>query len=290
MGKLTGRKAVVTGGTRGLGLEIAEHFVKEGADVLICGRKEPETKVAERRLADLCTSDQVISSIVADVSKGKDVTDIFSAAMQRLGGCQVLVNNAGIYGPKGSVENCDWEEWIRTYDINVHGSVQMCRAFVPHFKEKSYGKIIQLSGGGATNPLPNLSAYASTKAAIVRFAETLAEEVRDHGIDVNSVAPGALNTKMLEEIIEAGPEKVGQHFFDKAIKQQETGGVPLNVGAELAVFLASSESDGITAKLISAVWDDWQKWNKNKDALIASDAYTIRRISGRDRGFEWGDK
>jgi len=124
----------------------------------------------------------------------------------------------------------------------------------------------------------------------VRFAETLAEEVRGQGIDANCIAPGALNTRMLDEVLEAGPEKVGQSFYERAIKQKESGGAPIGRGAELALFLASAGSDGITGKLISAVWDNWEQWPEHKDELSKTDAYTLRRITGRDRGFTWGDK
>ena len=138
--------------------------------------------------------------------------------------------------------------------------------------------------------MPRISAYAVSKAAIVRFTETLAEEVRGTGIDVNAIAPGALNTRMLAEVLEAGPEKVGQAFYDRSLKQKESGGSPLGRGADLALFLASAASDGITAKLISAVWDDWERWPEHLPELSSSDVYTLRRIAGRDRGFAWGDK
>ena len=146
-----------------------------------------------------------------------------------------------------------------------------------------------MSGGGATNPLPNISAYAVSKAAIVRFAETLAEEVRGFGIDVNAIAPGALNTGMLQEVLVSGPDKAGKIFYEKALAQKKNGGEPLIKGADLALFLASSTSDGITGKLISAVWDKWENWPEYLDELNNSDAYTLRRIVGRDRGLDWGD-
>src|SRR6185436_20968340 len=111
-----------------------------------------------------------------------------------------------------------------------------------------------LSGGGATNPLPRISAYAASKAAVVRFAETLAEELRDAHVDVNAIAPGPLNTRLLDEVLTAGPEKVGAGFYERSLKQKEQGGAPLERGAELAVFLGSAASDGITGKLLSALW------------------------------------
>jgi 3-oxoacyl-[acyl-carrier protein] reductase len=147
------------------------------------------------------------------------------------------------------------------------------------------GKIIVVSGGGATAPLPRISAYAASKAAAVRFAETLALEVADDGIDVNSVAPGALNTRLLDQVIEAGPDVVGADFFARMLREKERGGTPLEKGAELVRFLASSASDGISGRLISAVWDDWQHMPDVRDRIAESDVYTRRRIVPEDRGW-----
>jgi NAD(P)-dependent dehydrogenase (short-subunit alcohol dehydrogenase family) len=151
-------------------------------------------------------------------------------------------------------------------------------------KQKGRGKIINLSGGGATNPLPRLSAYAAGKAAVVRLTETLAEELRDFSIAVNAIAPGALNTRLLDEVLQAGPELVGGEFYERALKQRETGGAPLEKGVALCVYLASSDSDGITGKLISALWDPWEKLGHFRSELADSDIYTLRRIIPEDRG------
>ena len=86
---------------------------------------------------------------------------------------------------------------------------------VPHFTSRDYGKIIQLSGGGATTPLPRITAYAASKSAIVRFAESLALELQPHGVDVNAIAPGALSTWMLDEVLAAGTDRVGRDFYDR---------------------------------------------------------------------------
>jgi NAD(P)-dependent dehydrogenase (short-subunit alcohol dehydrogenase family) len=136
--------------------------------------------------------------------------------------------------------------------------------------------------------MPFLSAYATSKAAVVRFAETLAEEVRKYHIDVNAVAPGALNTRLLDEVLEAGPARVGRDFYDQMVKVKAQGGTPLGVGASLCVFLASSQSDGITGKLISAVWDPWQEFHRHLDDLNLTDVYTLRRITPGERGKDWG--
>lgn len=287
---LSGKVAIITGANQGLGLEIARKYVLAGADVMLCARNAVLLQEAQSDLNKLAGSGQKVLAHACDVSDEADVQALVRDTLAKLGGCHILVNNAGIYGPKGEIEAVDWAQWIKAIEINVYGSVLMCREIVPHFKAQGYGKVIQLSGGGATNALPRLSAYAVSKAAIVRFAETLAEEVRGTGVDVNAIAPGALNTRMLDEILEAGPDKVGQAFYERSLKQKESGGAPLGRGADLALFLASSASDGITAKLISAVWDDWEHWSSHLDELCSSDAYTLRRITGRDRGLMWGDK
>lgn len=287
---LVGKQAIITGANQGLGLEIARKYVLAGADLMLCARNVELLEDARAELAKLATPGQKIVSQAADVSVEEDVNKVMAQTLMQLGGCHILVNNAGVYGPKGEIESVDWTQWVKAIEVNVYGSILMSRAVLPHFKAQGYGKVIQLSGGGATNPLPRISAYAVSKAAIVRYAETLAEEVRGTGIDVNSIAPGALNTRMLDEILEAGPDKVGQAFYDRSLEQKKSGGSPLDKGADLAVFLASPVSDGITAKLISAVWDDWEHWPQHLQELNGSDAYTLRRIAGRDRGFTWGDK
>jgi len=278
---LTGRAAIVTGASQGLGLAIARAFADAGASVAICARDRKALDAAAQQIG-------AERADVADVSKEDDVNRVVQGAIEAFGRVDILVNNAGIYGPLGPIESIDWAEWVRAVEINLFGSVLFCRALVPHFKSNGYGKIIQLSGGGATNPLPRISSYAASKAAIVRFVETLAEEVRGDRIDVNAIAPGALNTRLLDEVLAAGPEAVGESFYERSMKQKETGGAGLDRGAELAVFLASAASDGITGKLISAVWDPWRDFPQHGDALNKTDIYTLRRIVPKDRGFDWG--
>lgn len=288
---LAGRTAIITGANQGLGLAIARAFVEAGAaGVLLCARDAAKLEEARREVAAAAAPGQQVLAIAADVAVPTDVDRVVAAALDAFPALHALVNNAGVYGPLGAIEDVDWAEWVRAIEINLLGSVLACRAVLPHFKARRYGKIIQLSGGGATSPLPRISAYAASKAAVVRFAETLAEEVRGSGIDVNAVAPGALNTRMLDELLAQGPDRVGRAFYERSLEQKRKGGTPLDRGAALAVFLASAESDGITGKLISAVWDRWETFGSHRDELRASDVYTLRRIVGKDRGLEWGDR
>lgn len=286
---LAARNALITGGTRGLGFEIARAYIAAGAaGVCICGREAATLESAATELRNLAGPRQQVLAEVADVSAPEDVERLVENARARLGELTILVCNAGIQGPTGAVAHANWSAWVRTVEINLFGSVLPARAVASHFARLGYGKVIQLSGGGATRPMPGLGAYAASKAAAVRFAETLAEELREHRVDVNAIAPGALNTRMLEEVLAAGPQRIGPDLHTRALEQRRSGGVPLRRGAELAVFLGSAASDGITGKLLSAVWDPWPELPGHRVELD-SDVYTLRRIVPRDRGLEWGD-
>lgn len=290
MDKLLANKvAIITGANQGLGLEISKKYVAAGASIMMCARNPVLLEVAAKEVRKLASDGQNIHTSSVDVSQELDVDRVVKSTLSKLGGCHILVNNAGIYGPKGEIESLEWDEWRKVIEINLYGPIFFCQKLIPHFKKQRYGKVIQLSGGGATNPLPNISAYATSKAAVVRFAETLSEEVKRFGIDVNSIAPGALNTRMLDEVLNAGPEKVGKEFYLKSLNQRDSGGASIERAAELALFLASTYSNGITGKLISAGWDNWEEWPNHVEDLRNSDAYTLRRITGRDRNLEWGD-
>lgn len=287
---LHGKVAVITGANQGLGLEIARKFLKSGASLALCARNEQLLLEVRKSLTATALPNQKVLCLGADVSVESDVQNFINATLKEYGNIDILVNNAGIYGPKGKIESVDWGNWVKSIEINLLGSVLMCRSVIPFFKKQGYGKIIQLSGGGATSPMPNISSYAVSKAAIIRFIETLAEEVRHFKIDVNAIAPGALNTRLLDEIINAGPDKVGKDFYKKSLIQKKNGGTSFDAGTSLALFLASDYSNGITGKLISALWDDWASWPHYLRQLNESDIYTLRRITGKDRGMSWGDK
>jgi 3-oxoacyl-[acyl-carrier protein] reductase len=285
--KLENRNAIVTGGSQGFGRAIVEAFVREGANVLFCARESKPLVEFESQLRKIAGIDQRILSYACDVSSPSDVEQLFWKCDEELGVLHILVNNAGIYGPKGPSEEVEWDEWVHCLEINLYGTFLPCRHAITRFKKSGAGKIINLSGGGATNPLPNISAYAASKAAVVRLTETLAEELRSFHVDVNAVAPGALNTRLLDEVLQASPDKVGADFHARALKQLKEGGVPLELGANLCVYLASPESDGVTGKLLSAKWDPWASLHTRRDELDSSDIYTLRRIVPEDRGKNW---
>jgi NAD(P)-dependent dehydrogenase (short-subunit alcohol dehydrogenase family) len=285
---LLGRSAIITGANQGLGQAIAASFVRSGASVLLVARGEERLRQVEQELAALAgQKNQLVHSMRGDVSQPESCNAIIRRALDLFPSVTVLVNNAGIYGPMGPLEQVEWQDWVRAIQINLFGTVLMCRAVIPLLRAQAYGKIINLSGGGATAALPRFSAYAASKVAIVRLTETLAEELREAHIDVNAIAPGALNTRLLDEVLQAGPDKVGRDFYERSLKQRDQGGVPLEKGAALAVFLASAESDGISGRLLSAVWDKWQSLPERREQLARSDIYTLRRIAPQDRGMKW---
>src|SRR5262249_11296497 len=158
----------------------------------ICARSRDAIEHTGAALHAKAGPGQRVMTAVADVSNASEVATLVANVTRELGELDGLVNNAGIYGPKGLIEDVDWVEWAKAIEINLLGTVLPCREVLRGFRARGRGKIVNLSGGGATAPLPRLSAYAASKAAVVRFTETLAEELRGTPIDVNAVAPGAL--------------------------------------------------------------------------------------------------
>ena len=230
----------------------------------------------ENAVAELSSLGSV-TGFVCDVGVPQQVTATFEVIFRQHGSVDILVNNAGVQGPIGPLWENDPDAWWHTLQTNLFGVFLCCRTVLPKMIERRRGKIINLSGGGATTPRAFFTAYAASKAAIVRLTETLAEEVRPYGIQVNAIAPGAVNTHMLDEVLEAGAA-AGEIALNEARRQKDQGGIPPERPAELVVFLASDDSTGITGKLISAVHDDWWNWPKRVEVLARSDLYTLRRL------------
>jgi len=286
--RLDGRHAIITGAGQGLGRQIALSFVKAGASVMICARTLHDLDQTLEEVRKIALPGQSVYARVADVSVESDIVGLIQEAIAQFGTVEVLVNNAGIHGPKGVLESVDSAEWIQAIHVNLMGVFYTTKHLLAHMKTNGYGKIINLSGGGATSPMPRMSAYAASKAAIVRLTETLAVETSDYKIDINALAPGAMNTRLLSDVLNSGPDHVGEVAYQRALSQRASGGSPPEKAADLAVYLASKESDGITGRLISAVWDPWETLRERLDALKSTDIYTLRRIIPEDRGQNWG--
>ena len=273
---MQGLAALVVGAGRGIGEEVALRFAREGARVVLASRTAGELDSVFQRIR---AEDGAASVQVTDATSREQVDRLVQASLNAFGRIDVLVNAAGIYGPIGNLWDADPDEWFKTFSVNLFSAFLLCRAVAPHMIKARRGKIINFSGGGAASPIARFSAYGASKAAVVRLTETLAEEVREFNIQVNAIAPGAVDTKLQDEVLAAG-DRAGEIYLRmKKMRESGEGATPRNLPAELAVFLASEESRELTGKLISAPFDGWQSWDAQRiDEVSSKPWYTLRRL------------
>jgi NAD(P)-dependent dehydrogenase (short-subunit alcohol dehydrogenase family) len=284
---LLGKNIIITGSSRGLGARIAHAMWHNGANLLLVARSEEGLRKVHSELMASGQGAISVRTIAVDLRMWDAIHRIVGEARKVWDKIDVLVNNAAVLGPIGPSWENNREEWEATIRVDLLAPVELCQACVPWMIEQRQGKIINLSGGGATSPRPNLSAYATAKAGLVRFSEVLALELRDRNIQVNCVAPGAMNTEIHRAVLRAGPERAGAAEYAQSVRTLEEDGASLQRAADLCVFLASSASSGITGRLISAAWDPWESLPEHVDALKDSDIYTLRRIVPNDRCKDW---
>jgi NAD(P)-dependent dehydrogenase (short-subunit alcohol dehydrogenase family) len=284
---LKDRNVIITGASRGLGINIVKTMWMAGANLMLIARDN-------EALAKVISSlphrpEQTAYAFSIDISAPNSASLILGEAQKYFDRLDVLVNNAAIQGPIGPSWQNDWSSWNQSLKVNLLAPIELSRICAAWMIRLGKGKIICLSGGGATSSRPNFSAYAVAKTGLVRFSEILADELRKYNIQVNCIAPGSMSTAILDEILEAGPENAGQKEYDFALKVRTQGGVLPESVAQLAVFLASSASDRITGKLISAVWDPWRNFSEYVEDITTTEIYTLRRIVPKDRGMDWGE-
>ena len=280
---LKNKVSIITGGSMGIGKAIALAFAKEGSHLVLASRTKSHLEATKQELEGFGPRVEIFR---ADVSQEKEIQSLANFTLKEFGDINILVNCAGIYGPIGFITDLDAKKWLETIEINLFGTFLCIKAVLPTMMKNKKGKIINLSGGGAVSPFPRFSAYSASKASVVRLTETLAEEVKEYNIDINAIAPGSVNTRLLDQVLVTG-EAAGKDFMAKAIKQNQEGGVTPEKVAELAVFLASSKADGLSGRLISLLWDSWREIPQHLPEIMSSDIYTIRRIIPKDRGYEW---
>lgn len=280
---LEGRVAVVTGGSQGIGKAVVRRLLEEGAHVAFCARNGENLKATADELSGISPA---LFPVQADVRREGDVGQLVRSTLERFSRIDILVNNAGVLGPIGPAWEVDATEWRDTLTSNLVGAFLVCRAVVPVLIRQGRGKIVNMSGGGAATPFPRYTAYAVSKAALVRFTETLALELVEHNVQVNAVAPGFVATSLHRHTLEAG-ERAGAEYLGKTKEELARGGVDPAIPAALVAFLASDKADRITGKFISGVWDDWANFEQHLDEIASSDVYTLRRIVPRDRSMNW---
>ncbi len=272
--KLEGKTALITGAGRGIGKVVARLFAQQGAALMLCSRSGEELAQTKAELQSEGARVEVFS---ADVSRKDQVHALVARTLDTFGRIDVLVNAAGVYGAIGPVVGVDFEKWKATFEINLFGTFAVIQETLPVFIRQGFGKIINFSGGG-DGPLPNFTAYSTSKVALVRFTETLAEELKPHGIAAHVIAPGAVNTRILDDALNAGEELVGKDLYARFLKQKADGGAPPVKAAELCLFLASDDSNGLSGKFLSALWDNWKDWDQEQiKEIMAGDRLTLRR-------------
>jgi 3-oxoacyl-[acyl-carrier protein] reductase len=278
--KLAGKRALVTGAGSGLGAAIAARFAANGAALVLAGRRRAALEAVAGEI-EAAGAKSPIVVCPADLAKEEDIARLVETAAGALGGIDILANSAGVNGPFGTIDEVDWPAWRAAFEVNFFGAVNCCRLALPHLRRSARGKIILISGGGATAPLPKITAYGTAKAGLARYAESLALEL-GNAIDVNCVAPGAMKTQLTGEYLEKGKGVLPADFLARIEKLLADGGTPPERAADLAVYLASAESDGLSGKLISTVWDPWPFDEARRKALMAGEAYTLRRVVAKD--------
>jgi 3-oxoacyl-[acyl-carrier protein] reductase len=281
--ELAGRNVLITGATGGLGRALSVAFWNAGASLLLSGR-------SAERLQELCLAlprktGQTIDWIECDLADPDGAPALIADVRARRERLDALINNAGTLGPVGPVWENDWHAWTAATYLNLLVPIQLCRGLIPMLVPGS--SILNISGGGATSPRPGFTAYAASKAALVRFSETLAVETASLGIRVNCIAPGIMRTRMVEQLVALGADHAGAAEFRKASEVMEKGGTPPEVPAELAVMLVSERGKDISGKLLSAAWDPWRELADHADDLVNTDLYTLRRIVPEDRNLKW---
>jgi NAD(P)-dependent dehydrogenase (short-subunit alcohol dehydrogenase family) len=273
MMELADKTCLIVGASGALGSAIATSFYREGARVALTFHSRRK----QLFLDGLPSRDPRVAAFKLDVRRRKNVESVVAQVKRRFGLVNVLVNCSGILGPIGATHEVAVEHWQRTFEINLMGSFYLVRTVLPSMLTAGRGKIIQFSGGGAAYGRPFFTAYGASKAALVRFTESLAAELRDTNIDTNAIAPGPVKSRMWDEL-RAGGAAGGPSALEELQKMDSTGGVPAERAAALALFLASDRSNGLTGRLISAVHDKWEDLGPRISDIASTDAWTLRRV------------
>lgn len=272
---------VVTGSSTGIGRALVEQLIAHGHRVWGLARSDQSELAArfpDRFRFSRCD--------VAEWAQVERAAAEITASWPAVDG---LVTAAGLQGAVGPAMSLDPLQWSATVRANLDGTYYAIRALFPALRRAELrGKIVCFSGGGATKSRANFSAYAVAKTGVVRLVENLADEFRTEPIDINAVAPGAINTRLTEEVLALGPAVAGEAEYNAAVKQKATGGASLEKAVGLVEYLLSSDSDGVTGRLISAPWDPWQTLGKHAATLAKSDVYMLRRIVPEERNLALG--
>lgn len=266
---LSGQIAVVTGAARGLGRAFAHGLARAGMSVAITDRREEELSES---LQLLQSAGGKAVAIAADVSDPAQVSGLIQSVEQKIGPIDLLVNNAALAGPAGPTWETDAQAWWQCQEVNLRGPFLFCHAVLRHMIARKKGRIVNVASAAGTVSVPYLSAYVTSKAAVIRFTETLAFEVRPHGVSVFAMHPGAVHTPMTEELLAtAGPQwRPWLEYIFQQGQNQTT-----EPGTNLILFLASGKADPLSGRLFM-VPEDPAELLSRADEIRQKELYTLR--------------
>jgi NAD(P)-dependent dehydrogenase (short-subunit alcohol dehydrogenase family) len=253
-GVLSGKVVCIAGASRGIGRAVAEDMAHLSAKLLLLSRSDQLQPIT-----DSLTPLTEVLAARTDIGRMEDVRQAIETAHNKWGRIDVLINCAAVLGSTGEIWKSDPDEWYDALRVNLIGSYHTMRAVLPHMIAARNGKIINFAGGGAAYGYPKFSAYGCSKAAIVRLTETVSLECEPYNVQVNAVAPGAIETDLLASVRAAGGEVRTVGTMDQAVR--------------LVRFLASPESGTLTGRFIHAR-DSYSEWPES----LPRDQYTLRRI------------
>ena len=276
---LAGKFVVIAGASSGIGAALAKDLSSAGCQVVACSRSRDRLQAA---FAD----HPEIQYEVCDVSSIPAVSAFVECVRQRTPRIDALINCAGGFGAVGAIEQVDAAEWMQTLTNNLFGSFLTTKYFLPLLANSAAPQVINLSGGGAFSPFPHFSAYACSKAALVRLTETLAIELAPLGISINALAPGFIATKTHESTIASGPERAGPLQFHRTARllqqpEDDAGSTRMETVRSCVRALLSPAYRGLTGKTISANFDPWasEAFRRHLNEITRSELYTMRRTN-----------
>lgn len=272
--RLAGQSAIVTGAGRGVGRSIALSYAREGAQLALVARSIDELEETARQVEVLGAPALVIPT---DISDREQVDHMAAQVVDRYSTIDVLVNNAAISGPVGPLQDVDPDRWVQVLQVNLFGTYYCCRAVLPTMVKQGRGRIISLTSEVDMATYYSMSAYSTSKAAIIRLTEGLARELAHTNIRVNALGPGGIPSRMAEEIRDEAAA-AGVYDLSESCRAVAAGERDATEQATaLAVFLASDDSGNMSGKLLSAVLDNLSHLREHVPEIMASDAYQLRR-------------
>jgi len=273
------RRIVISGGSSGIGLVLAEHLLNEGHEVLICSRAEQNVASAISSLQQL-TGHRCIGLSV-DVTDFESVDRLHQFTRSNMGDIDTVIASAGILGPVGRIESIDTQDILDVFNVNVIGLLNLLRVFHSDLRRSGDGRVIGFSGGGlgGSKPMLRTPGYAASKAALATLVEVLSHELMDIGTKINCLAPGSIPTSFMKSIIDAGPEAAGAELFDEASSRSgPTRASHFPDLCKLVSFLLSAEAISISGRILSARWERPETLVTSHDFMADRDIYRLRRI------------